>query len=313
MGDSFSSGAGARDPQGNAKWIGPSSCFRSPYGWGQRLSDSMSETHLINYTNVACGGAKLSAIKNVIQRRSDRIPAQIDSISKEVDYILMSIGANDLGVRDLVLGCFLKGLRDVVTCREQINKFRSGFAAFRSDLTEALLFTEQMLNPDDTNLDAQVVIVSYPHTITSPSYFLRDKFSDDAIDISAEIRQLSLDGDVVLRNVIIDVNELVGREYVVLFNHTKDLFDGHEPDPSYEIENPDGWFWEFNVEDFREWYHLNTEGHIQLGEALLLFFQDELLIPVSTKDEVPCTNKVWCPVWDSLFLFFSSLPSSFWT
>ena len=76
MGESFSSGAGARDPEGNAKWIGPSSCYRSPYGWGQRFADSMNDTYLVNYTNIDCVGSKLSYIKNANQRRHDRIPAQ---------------------------------------------------------------------------------------------------------------------------------------------------------------------------------------------------------------------------------------------
>jgi lysophospholipase L1-like esterase len=232
LGESYSSGAGARDPQDDAKWIGPSSCFRSPYGWGQRVVDEMGDTYLVNYTNVACGGAKLSAIQNVIQRRYDRIPPQIDSIHGGVDYILMSFGANDLGYQNLVLGCFMKGLRDVVTCRQQINTFRSGFAAFRSEMIVALLLIEHALNPNNTNLDGKVVIVSYPHMITKPSYFLRDKFSNDTIDISTEIRKLSVEGDAVLHDIILHVNDLVGREYVVLFNRTKDLFKGHEPDPS---------------------------------------------------------------------------------
>jgi hypothetical protein len=268
----------------------------------------MGDTYLVNYTNVACGGAKLSAIQNVIQRRYDRIPPQIDSIHKGVDYILMSFGANDLGYQNLVLGCFMKGLRDVVTCRQQINTFRSGFAAFRSEMIVALLLIEHALNPNNTNLDGKVVIVSYPHMITKPSYFLRDKFSNDTIDISTEIRKLSVEGDAVLHDIILHVNDLVGREYVVLFNRTKDLFKGHEPDPSYEIENPVGWFWEFNV-GLREWYHVNTEGQAQLGRAMLSFFQEELLVPVST---VTCTNTFWCPLWGSLFQFFSTLPPSFW-
>lgn len=317
MGESFSSGAGARDAMGGATWMGPSSCYRSPYGWGQQCVDAImsNDTYgysVVNYTNVACGGATLSAIPNIIQRRYDRIPAQIDAIHNNVDFILMSFGANDLGVRDLNLGCFMKGLRDVSTCREQINKFRSGFDAFRSDLIEALLLIEQSLNPDDTNLDAKIVIVSYPHTITSPSYYLRDRFSDDTIDISSEIRQLFVDGDEVLRSIMIDLNALLGREYVVFFDRTKALFDGHEPDPSYEMENPDGWFWEFDVDDIRETYHVNAEGHVQLGKALSLFFQEELLDPAPKKKKGPCTNFVWCSMWGSLFRLFSTSPSSLW-
>jgi lysophospholipase L1-like esterase len=313
LGDSFSSGAGARDTNGDAIWIGPSSCFRSPFGWGQRLADSLNETYLVNYTNSACGGATLSSIMSTIQRRYDQIPAQIDSIHKDVDYILMSVGANDLGFKELLLGCFMKGLRDVGTCREQINNVRSGYAAFGSDLIEALLFIEQSLNPDDTNLDAKLVFVSYPHTITSPSYYLRDKFSDDTIDISTEIRQVLVNGDALLRSTITEVNEMVGREYVVFFDRTKDLFNGHEPDPSYEIENPDGWFWEFKVEDRREWYHMNTEGHVQLGEAISSFFKDNLLVAESMNDDFPCTYSFWCPLWTVFFHLFSFSNSSLWT
>jgi hypothetical protein len=210
----------------------------------------------------------------------------------------------------------MKGLRDVFTCRQQINKFRSGYGAFQTDMTKELLFMEQSLNPDNTNPDAKVVIVSYPHTITRQTYYLRDKFSNDTIDISTEIRKLFVEGDAVLRNLIRNVNELVGRDYVVLFNHTKDLFNGHEPDPSYEIENPLGWFWEFDVDDIRETYHLNREGHRQLGKAMTLFFQDELLAPVLPNDVrvvPPCTNFFWCPMWGSLFQIFSASPSSFWS
>ena len=126
----------ARDTNGNANWIGPSSCFRSAFGWGQRCADSLNDTYLVNYTSSACGGATLPAIKNVIRRRYDRILAKIDLINKDVDYIIF--GPNDLGHKELIMGCFMKSLRDVGTCREQFNNVRSRPGAFRSDLIEAL-------------------------------------------------------------------------------------------------------------------------------------------------------------------------------
>ena len=109
------------------------------------------------------------------------------------------------------------------------------------------------------------------------------------------IQLTSVDADTLIRNDMIEVNEMVGREYVVvvIFESTKDIFNGHEPDPSYEIENPDGWFWEFKVEDIRETYHPNSKGHIHLGEVLSLFFKDDLLGSASTNDGIPCTHSFW--------------------
>ena len=73
----------------------------------------------------------------------------------------MSFGSNDLGYRDLILGSYMKGLRDVGTCQEQIDKFRSGYTAFQSNLTKALFFIEQALNPNDSQIQGSECIISY--------------------------------------------------------------------------------------------------------------------------------------------------------
>lgn len=270
LGDSFSAGNGARDASGSANFVEPSACLRSPTNWGQLFANSLKDVFTVRYINRACSGATLTHLTNAQSKTYGftTIPPQIEAINKAVNLVLMTFGGNDLGFGSIIQECFVMGLRDVESCQEEIDNANAKLLGLEKQLSVALGTIGSLINDK-----AKVVVVSYPHIILDRKFVLKEDDGSLSIDLQATLRKLAEDADVAINNAISEANRILGRNFVIFFDRTKNLFAGHEPDPSVETRNEDRWIWEFEGFDVREWYHFNPMGHAQLGEALSAFIR----------------------------------------
>lgn len=77
------------------------------------------------------------------------------------------------------------------------------------------------------------------------------------------------DNSTVVEEDCTDINEFA------YFFSTKALFSGHEPHPMTEVENTDGWLYEWSCDlEFEENYQLNPTGHMKLANAITSYLQD---------------------------------------
>ena len=139
LGDSYSSGNGARAEDGSVNYVGVFGCFRSPTNWGSQYARSLSDTFAVTYINRACSGARLRSITRERQmyppaptnvngscptpdfpdeefyKNDTSTPVfcnrylrpQIDAIDETVDLVLVTIGGNDVGFVDIVAQCVM--------------------------------------------------------------------------------------------------------------------------------------------------------------------------------------------------------------
>lgn len=307
LGDSYSAGNGARSESGERNYYGIEGCYRSHTNWGEQFANSLKDTYAVTYINRACSGGVIADILNprlmgsvFKDNFSDSCPSskypdeetisidesqpalcqrvidpQIDAIDKSVDLVVMTMGGNDVQFDRIVVECFVPGPRDPAGCRDAVEDARDELENVRSGLIETLGQIREKLRPD-----ARVILVTYSHVTQDADYQLENWLTNDSYAAAQEIRSLGLEGDEYQRAAVVAANQAarekygVTEDYIVFFDSTKALFDGHEPDPAALSENPDRWLHELvfslgyaNVES----YHYNPLGHQNLGNALSPF------------------------------------------
>ncbi len=96
LGDSFSSGTGAPpyDLLGG--------CARSSNAYPFLFAKSIEAIAPTEVESVACAGAK---IRHITEPYGDKGPAQIAALDGSVDLVTLSIGGNDVGWTEAVIGC----------------------------------------------------------------------------------------------------------------------------------------------------------------------------------------------------------------
>jgi lysophospholipase L1-like esterase len=228
----------------------------------------LKDVFTVRYINKACSGATLIHLTEP-QSKSfalSTVPPQIEAINKGVNLVLMTFGGNDVGFGRVVEQCFALGFRDVASCQAEINQANATLPVLEKKLIDALVKIGSLLD-----VNAKVVLVSYPHIILDRTFALQE--NDATIDLQVVVRKLATDMDIFMKNAVMKANAELQREYVIFFDKTKELFAGHEPDASVLTSNNDRWIWEFDGVDPPEWYHFNPTGHTQLGEALSAFIR----------------------------------------
>lgn len=295
LGDSYSAGNGARSTSGDRNYHGVEGCYRSPTNWGSQFVNSLGDKFAVTYVNRACSGGVINNILNqrvmdypfkkldgscpspaypdeeIIEadstlkcRRSLR--PQIDAIDTSTDLVLLTIGGNDVEFANIVKQCFVTGFRDPGDCRDAVEHANNELENVERRLIETLGRIRAKLRPD-----AKVVLVTYSHLMTNVGYRLHNRLSGDNYDAAQGIRALGEDADKHQRSAVKTANAAAGQAYVVLYDGTKALFAGHEPDPSASSRNADRWLHEFETRVQMEWYHYNPLGHQNLGSALSRF------------------------------------------
>ena len=97
LGDSYAA-MGSRDTQHS----GPEECFRSGDNYPTLLAE---DEHIENFVDATCASAVTQDVTSVRTGDEGFIPAQIDSITEDIDLVTISIGGNDIGFPEIA-GCF---------------------------------------------------------------------------------------------------------------------------------------------------------------------------------------------------------------
>lgn len=197
------------------------------------------------------------------------VEAQYKAISSDVDLVLMTFGGNDLNFADIVMQCFVIGIRDAEECEEKVVEAETlvNSGEFKAELVNVLRHAAQQLKKPE----AKVILSAYPHLLMDKEYTLGliDKY-----DAGTAIRNLADLVDEVQREAVDEANSAEGRSFAFYFDKTKQVFAGppaHEPDPSVLAKNPKRWlneFFEPTKTDTMEWYHPNVRGHQEWANAL---------------------------------------------
>jgi PKD repeat protein/lysophospholipase L1-like esterase/Mg-chelatase subunit ChlD len=298
LGDSYSAGNGARSESGEPNYYSVSGCYRSPTNWGNQFAESLNDTFAVTYINRACSGGVLADILNErdmddtsLKNLDGSCPSleypdeekwvtsalscsrylkpQKDAIDNSVDLVLVTIGGNDLEFDNLVTQCFAAGPRDAAGCRDAVNLANARMPQLETDLKDMFAEIRAKLKPG-----ARIVYVSYPQLLLDMDYELvnwQGTPLEDRYDAGTELRALGVTGETHQRAAVDAANVAAGEDYIVFYDGTKALFEGHEPDPSVLRRNPVRWIYEFEGTTPAEWYHPNELGHENWGQALSVF------------------------------------------
>ena len=265
MGDSYSAGNGARDENGQPAFVGPPECFRSLFSWGAQAANQLE---VESFDNIACSGIEIS-----------EMGSQLDSsVVATADVVLLTVGANDLEFADAVDEC-LAPPRDADDCQGQIDFANNNLGNYEQDLTALLLDIGSR-----TKEGAIVIIVAYPHLALDVPFTFDDISGSGEVELTNQFRDFGELLDAAQRRAIDAANQQAGRVFVLFFDETKALFEGHEPHPSAFTTNSDGWIWELQLGEIEveEVYHPNPEGHAELGAAVANFIEGAVAAPVES-------------------------------
>jgi lysophospholipase L1-like esterase len=286
LGDSYSSGNGARNSQGQMNYDSQSKlCYRSPTTWGAQVSNALGAS----YVNSACAGSVMSDISS-----------QMLAITLQTDLVLLTIGGNDFGFGNIITKCFLSTNRVAADCQSAINFAVSYVPTLEANLTSTLLKLNPLLNATGS----KVVLVAYPFITLDVPFVFNDSTGGGSVELTRQIRSLGLAVDAGQHRAVQAANTAAGRNFVFFFNQTKALFEGHEPHPSATITNSVTWIWELD-QPITEVYHINPTGHAMLSRALLdVYFPN---VTISTPVPPPVAAPVRTSVSSGIREFFRRL------
>ncbi|MDR3201855.1 MAG: GDSL-type esterase/lipase family protein [Bifidobacteriaceae bacterium] len=297
LGDSYSAGNGV-----GVQYYGSEECHRSHMNWAEQFAGWLngSGTHT-SFVSRACSGGVARDILNprvstetktyaftpanpcgtaasddetiaartiVGGSRNSKyectrtIRPQIEGVTASTDLVMLTMGGNDLGFADIVEQCFVIIARDVAGCRSAVAAARSGLPGLQTQLTATLTAVRLRMSPT-----GRIVFLSYPYLLgTNPyvlnGYSLANPFSVESYDANREIRSLQVEGDRFQRAAVDAANSATYPGSIAFVDTIKDLFQGHEPNPTVTTRNPNRWVNEFEGSMF-EWYHPNLRGHTE--------------------------------------------------
>lgn len=352
MGDSFSSGTGARTSSGKEDFVLPEGCYRSPSNWSEKYREKLQELGLFEVTllNRACWGAVIEDLNSkrlipdtdkprYVEFQGNRMVGglldssaeqeikqkyctvedpnadysyedlkilsakeravcfgsppmcvtytavdfscgillnpQSDSVGKDTDVVLMTIGGNNAGFSKIVEQCFAPGPRDAAGCRAAVTEAYDQLIPIRSKTVSALMDLRQ----NHLREDARVVLLSYPFLALEANneLTLNERefgFVVDSYRPAFEVRELQRLADEFQRMAVDDANNQAGTDFAIYVDSVKQYFAGHEPDAQADTRNPSRWLWELNEPHIwprtAEWYHPNPQGHEALADLLSL-------------------------------------------
>jgi hypothetical protein len=204
MGDSFSGAEG--NPSFDA-WTdndGVNECHRSPVAYPRLLQASLE---LGPMAFVACGGATTA---NILGGQWNE-PPQLDALSDETEVITVTIGGNNVGVSDYILGC-------VVACGPGTLIYNAMMDSINQPaFKENLVFTfEDIL---DEALNADLYVADYPHMAAEDATSCQGLDFSGAYDV-----QEALNG--VIHDAVIEVGLNSNRIFMVKTNYPGSPFEG---------------------------------------------------------------------------------------
>ncbi|GAB3308412.1 hypothetical protein EK0264_07765 [Epidermidibacterium keratini] len=260
LGDSYSSGNGARDEAGNPAYSADApSCLRSPFNYGQQFATSIEA----QYINAACSGAVFADIRT--PKASAGVPAQIDAVTEQTDVVLMTMGGNDIGFGQIVVQCF--ALRSGDGCRSAIEQAQAAIPQLEETAYTEISAIRAKMRPD-----AAFIYVGYPG-LTSAEELVLPTTDGQGYDMVAGLTELQAAGEDAQAAAVARVNADSPCGARTFYLDTVDeAFAGHEIDQSQPGIDPATWFWNFGETlTIGEIYHPKPAGwnaEAQLVSAL---------------------------------------------
>lgn len=176
-GDSFTSGPGTgisaedRSVYVNGSGSNGNQCYQSSRGFPQRIVDRLKANNpgtQYFLTHTACAGATtdnvLNAHQRVVNGQTVAVPAQVDQIPVNANYVVLTIGGNDIGFVDMV-SCIVNVeglLNPYPECTEAspaIQRVRAAMQTVRAKITAAIAAIQTRAP------QAQVLIGGYPQIV----------------------------------------------------------------------------------------------------------------------------------------------------
>lgn len=321
LGDSFSSGNGARDSAGAVNYAGVPECYRSPTTWGALAASALKNgktNSSAQYINRACSGGFISQIVGIrglgtrftskvdgvcsgtppyapeeyyledspspTSSCQNYLQSQILGVTNQTDIVLLASGGNDFKFGSIILNCLTFNIRTVSGCQAAINFVYANLDMFGTVLTNSLLTIKSRLNDK-----AKIVVVAYPHIVLNTPETYDPRFEPGQIEITNNLRNLGLAMENSQKTAVAAANQNSTRDFVIFYNQTKPLFEGHEPHPEFFSANPNRWIAEHFPEGGRtvEVYHLNAIGHRELGNAMGSFLTSVINQTAITNQTAP--------------------------
>ncbi len=249
LGDSFTAGNGAGSYDPNVP-----GCYESHASYAYEFSDLLRTAGWSTTVGVtACSGATTS-----------NIPQQISlfnsSTRSAADIVLLTVGGNDAGFKEIVTYCLIFNIRSV--CDARLNQAEALIGTIRSRTRDQLV---RILNEFP---NAQIVLVGYPYLLDNchgnPIYTLED----GNYPSGARIRALSESASDMQAGLVAELN--LSNAYRLSYVGVMDLFANHEVcGPLDDWINPTGFANGFPTGDTDQWWHPNARGHQAI--ALRLF------------------------------------------
>ncbi len=291
-------------------YSGPKGCYRSDRSWGKLFSDSLNDCLLVRFISRACSVGiindyynkkKVSTAEVCHTPRQDEIVVKSDpldllceiyvqpqsqSVTSDVNMVLLTIGGNDLGFIKVIETCFIISSSGKIVavvggglCRNTVNNAKKLIddGTYQWRLLDLLVDVGERMSPQGS-----LILSSYPHILTDTTYvFGESLLGKDKYDAGTAIRTLANKLDNVQCATIKSANKAHAklppgqkRPNIYYFDKTKDMFNTHKPDPSDKV-NPTRWIAEpfdslmpYDGINFYEWYHPLPVGQIKWAEAL---------------------------------------------
>jgi hypothetical protein len=197
---------------------------------------------------------------------------QVLSVKNTTDLLLITVGANDLGLFLKLARSCLWFTRTAGACSKAIASTVAALPAVEQDLVDTFLqLAEHMGLPREGGTSRKIVLVGYPHCLLDDPFELHSLLGD-SIDLPQTWRSMEEIQSKHWQQAVDRANLLWGQDVVHYYNKTTQVFAGHEINPSMIQRNPVGYTWEFGEILSTPWemYHINPAGHEALAAALAL-------------------------------------------
>ena len=266
LGDSYSAGTGTDT------YYGPKGCYRSKLNWGEVFAKSLEDIFHVSYINRACNGAVTSNpfkkkrmydiphffkdinlfptkepqecpepsddeyYENVETDKGwvcERyVKPQLDSVTNEIDLVLISSGGNDLGFAFVIQYCFVPLFTTANDCAEKIAFARKRLdepTQFRHGIRNGLLEIRKKLMENRSRGPARVILSSYPRLLPKgKAYYVTQNLEDEDTPViypaGAVIEKLAEDFDEEQRKAVAEANAEAEEDFATDFDRTKDAW-----------------------------------------------------------------------------------------
>jgi len=314
LGDSLTAGNGAGDYYDDNN---SSKSYRSHSNWGQNYVNSLREQGVAaSYHNLASSGATTDTI------RAEQIPR----VPKDSDLIVLSMGDNEGGIREIARDCFVRSVQDPDNCWSSVDKATAYLKGgeFRKN-TESLLRDLEAHLPDN---HAHIVLMGHPNIIVRSPHFVTGRCLEpkDPSEIRCRNKHTypSPGGAHTVRSYLMsEQTKLVddwnanndGTHHTL--HHVSSIpedFTDHEPNPSlgyFSLGSRKSHRWinrfletEGQLDesgltesifsgDRMEWFHPNKIGHEKMAEALAKVVPPSVFARETSASTITSTPFAW--------------------